>query len=97
MLVCDKKQVEITGGETQNLKITNHGESVEIIAIELLGKDIENFKIRLPAFPLVIKKGESMNLQASLKTGITGANPVNLKLETVYGPVSDFELTLTAK
>jgi len=95
--VSDKAQVDVSADKTQNMKITNNGESVEIIAIELLGKDIDRFDIKLPVFPLVIKKGESMNLQASLKPGSTLNNDVKLKLETVYGPVSEFEIALISK
>jgi len=97
VFVSDKMQVDVTVDQTQDLKITNNGEPVEIIAVELLGKDIDQFIIKLPAFPLVIKKGESMNLKASLKPGSTLNNDVRLKLETVYGPVSGFEIALTSK
>lgn len=97
VFISDKAQIDVTADKIQNFKITNNGESVEIIAVELLGKDIDQFNIKLPAFPLLVKKGESLNLQASLKPGSTLNNNVKLKLETVYGPVSEFEIALVSK
>ncbi|MDB5012901.1 MAG: hypothetical protein JWQ25_1103 [Daejeonella sp.] len=95
-LTANKSQYDLTTDKEQSILIINSGESTEIIAVELLGKDIENFKLTLPAFPLVIKKGESINIKGIMKSG-AAANSVKLKLETVNGPVSNFELVLTSR
>ncbi|MBX3253737.1 MAG: DUF1080 domain-containing protein [Chitinophagaceae bacterium] len=85
--------VRITNEET-NIEIVNEGDAVEIIAVEILGKNIDHIKVKLPEFPLVLKKGKKTNLSVSLKPGAGVKGPLALRLETVSGPVQDFEIQL---
>jgi hypothetical protein len=97
VLTASQKQVDVTAGQPQQIKITNSGEPVEIIAIELLGKNSDSFIINKPSFPFVLSKANGMAMQASLKAGSKVNGPVKLKLETINGPVSSFEIELNAK
>ena len=81
----------------QTVTITNQGDAVELIAVELIGKNLEQIKVVLPAFPLMLKKGEKLLLPISAKADATAGEPVKLRLETVLGPVPDFELELKGK
>lgn len=80
----------------KNIEIANSGDAVEIIAVELLGKNIEGFVIQLPDFPLVLKKNKTLQLPVSLRPGTPAGSSVLLRLETVSGPVPDFEVRLAA-
>ncbi len=95
-LVSDKKEI-IVSEKPQTVIITNQGDAVELIAVELIGKNLEQFKVVLPAFPLTLKKGEKLMLPISAKGGGIATEPVKLRLETVLGPVPDFELELKEK
>lgn len=70
---------------------------MEIIAAELLGKEIERFIVKLPTTPFIIKKGETVTLPISIKPGSKTRDEVKFKLETVWGPVPDFEVILRIK
>jgi hypothetical protein len=94
ILASTQKQLQITAGEPTKLQITNSGDPIEIIAIELLGKNGDSFIIKKPIFPFVLSKSNSLAMEASLKAGSKIQGPVKLKLETVYGPVSSFEIEL---
>lgn len=119
-LVSNKKEFTIPGKEVRQMMITNKGGDIELIAAELLGKDQEKFNVKLPAFPLVLKKGETITVSVSLKesssdknilkAGITdkasasegersalNENKIKFRLETLYGPVPDFEVLLVSK
>lgn len=97
VLVSKQKDITLTHGETQQIEITNEGEAVEIIAAELIGKDIENFVVKLPSLPMVFKKGSRIVLPVTIKPGTAPGNTVKFRLETVLGPVSNFEINLTSK
>ncbi len=71
----------------QNIDITNTGDAVEIIAVELMGKNGDRFIVKLPEFPMVLKKNRQLTLPVSLKPGSKVSNDVFLRLETVSGPI----------
>ncbi|GAB3278849.1 hypothetical protein GCM10027347_53300 [Larkinella harenae] len=96
-LVSNHRELVVNADQTQQLEITNQGEAVELIAVELLGKEIEQFRVKLPTFPLVLKKGGTLTLPVTLKPGGSEGNQVRFRLETVLGPVPDFEVNLVAK
>ncbi|OLY91829.1 protein of unknown function [Cnuella takakiae] len=81
-------------GERKEIVITNKGDAVEIIAAELLGKDAGRWSLKLPVFPINIEKGKSITIQVELKEAGMGAGDNKLKLETLLGPVKDFEIRL---
>ena len=97
VLVANHKEFTLTEGQNQQIEITNEGEPVEIIAAELIGKEIDNFVVKLPALPMVLKKGSKIILPATVKPGSTAGNTVKFRLETVLGPVHGFEVNLIAK
>lgn len=80
--------------EEKNIEIINHGDAVEIIAVEILGKDIDNVIVKLPEFPLLLKKGQSLYLPVAVKPNTHIRNRLALRLETVSGPIQDFEIGL---
>lgn len=88
-LVPAKAEVILTPNEEQTIEIVNKGEAVELIAVELMGKNLEQFSLTLPSFPLVLKKGATLRLPVSTKVGSQSGTPVKLRLETVLGPVPD--------
>jgi hypothetical protein len=93
-LVSNKMDVVISGTESQTLEVVNQGAAVELIAVELIGKNIEQFGLKLPAFPLVLKKGDKLTIPISAKAGSATGNKALLRLETVLGPVQDFSVAL---
>lgn len=97
VLQTAEKKIVLAEGETKQITVTNQGEAVEIIAVELIGKDIEQFVVKLPSFPLVFKKGVTLNFPVSLKSGGPAGNSVKFRLETLLGPVADFEVELEAR
>ena len=97
LLVSKDTALIIAQGEQQKIEIINNGDAVEIIAAEILGKEIDRFIIELPAMPLIFKKGDKIILPVSLKPGTTAGNKVKFRLETVLGPVPDFETSITTK
>ncbi|MEO6948779.1 MAG: DUF1080 domain-containing protein [Ginsengibacter sp.] len=96
-LTSKQKEVIIGKGETQRIEIVNKGEPVEIIAAELLGKNIDQYLVKLPQLPFVWKKGTKVILPVSIKPGLIAGNEVILRWETELGPVSNFEVKLIAK
>lgn len=96
-LVTPQNEFAVGENDTQQIKITNNGDTFEMIAAELMGKETDQFVVKLPALPLVWKKGTTITLPVSIKVGSTPGNKVKLRLETVLGPVPDFEVILTAK
>lgn len=82
-------------GTPKNINITNTGEAVEIIAVELMGKNSDRFVVKLPEFPLVLKKNKQLSLPVSLKAGSMVSNDVFLRLETVSGPIEYCTIRLT--
>lgn len=97
VLVSSQKEYSLTTGQNQQIEITNEGEAVEIIAAELIGKDIDSFVIKLPSMPMILKKGSKIVLPATIKPGTVPGNTVKFRLETVLGPVSDFQINLITK
>jgi hypothetical protein len=97
MLAISQKQLKITPGQATKLNITNSGDPLEIIAIELLGKNGDSYIIKKPTFPFTLSKSNSLPMEASLKSGSKIPGPIILKLETVNGPVSSFEIELNTK
>lgn len=96
-LQANKKEITLAPRQTGTLEITNTGEAVEIIAAELMGKDIDKYIVKLPALPMVLKKGGKLVLPVSVKEGLDPGNRVKFRLETVLGPVSDFEVNFAAQ
>lgn len=94
-LVADQFALKnINSDKPQLLKITNSGDEVELIAVELIGISNDQFVINLPSFPFKIAKGKSFTLPVSVKPGTAANTIVKLRLETVLGPVPDFEVSL---
>ncbi len=96
-LVASKKDISLskTGGQT--LDVVNQGETIELIAVELIGKNIEQFGLTLPRFPLVLKKGEKLSIPVAAKAGASAGNQAVVKFETVLGPVHDFSVALNVQ
>lgn len=97
VLIANNPNVELISGQTQQVEITNQGDAVEIIAVELIGKHIENVIVKLPKLPLILKKGGKLSLPVSAKSGAIAGNMVKLRLETVLGPVPEFEVGLQTR
>ncbi len=81
----------------QPLQITNIGEEIELIAIELIGLSADQFVVGLPTFPILIGKGKSVTLPVSVKSSAPAQTTVRLRLETVLGPIPDFEVILQSR
>ena len=96
-IVSYHKELSVTANEAKQIVITNEGEAVEIIAAELIGKNIEQFIVKLPPLPFILKKGQKMVFPVSLRKGDTMANKVTFRLETVLGPLEGFEIQLISK
>ncbi|MGV8879613.1 MAG: 3-keto-disaccharide hydrolase [Sphingobacteriaceae bacterium] len=96
-LVSKQKEIMVGKDEAQKIEIINEGEPVEIIAAELIGKNIDHYVVKLPPLPFVWKTGVPILFPVSIKHGLEPGNQVTLRLETMLGPVADFEVTLTAK
>lgn len=97
-LTADQKIIKnINSEKPQVLKITNSGDAVELIAVEIIGSSNDRFNITLPAFPLQLEKGKSLSLPIYVKPGISSQVTAKLHLETVFGPVSGFEVMLESK
>jgi hypothetical protein len=96
-LHSDQKELIFSEGQTRQIEIDNHGDAVELIAAELTGKDIESFKIKLPPLPLILKKGQKLILPVYLKPGSRRGNSVKFRMETVLGPVPNFEIMLKSE
>ncbi|WP_170234252.1 3-keto-disaccharide hydrolase [Segetibacter aerophilus] len=94
-LASNKNEIAINA-TPQQLQITNQGDAVELIGAELLGKNLEAFIVKLPAFPMVLAKGGKISIPVSVKPGYA-ATKVQLKLETVLGPVKNFSVLLSAQ
>ncbi len=93
-LSSEIKNLVFEKGQRKDIVITNNGEAVEVIAIELMGRNAERWSAQLPKFPKVIGKGESISIPIELKKAGTGENVNILRLETLLGPVKDFEIRL---
>jgi hypothetical protein len=87
----------LSANNSREIEITNSGEAVEIVAAELIGKNIEQFIVKLPALPLILKKGGRLVLRVKLKDGLNDSNKVKFRLETVLGPVEGFSVSLISK
>lgn len=60
-LVPDQQKLSLIPGQSQQVDIVNNGEAVEIIAAELIGRNIESVIVKLPKLPLVLKKATNLN------------------------------------
>ena len=87
----------INSDTPQNLKITNSGDDVELVAVELTGVSNDQFSIILPAFPLLLGKGKSLVFPIFVKPGTPSHITAKLRLETILGPVAGFEINLESK
>ncbi len=96
-IVSPTKELVVRNNGKSQIQLTNEGEAVEIIAVELIGKDIEQFVVTLPVLPLILKKDDKLVLPVSLRKGNTTPNQVAFRLETVLGPVENFEVQLISK
>jgi hypothetical protein len=92
-LTADKSVLAISTNK-QEIRITNSGASVELVAAELIGKNNEQVVVKLPALPFILNKGASIVLPVLLKSEGVLNNDVHLRLETVLGPIPDFDITL---
>ncbi|MEI9946314.1 MAG: hypothetical protein WDN26_19095 [Chitinophagaceae bacterium] len=97
MLTSPQKDIIIGENEKQQVEITNTGEAVELVAAELIGKDIDKFVVKLPSLPMTLKKGEKIVLPVTIKPGSVPGNKVKLRLESVLGTDSGWEANLTVK
>ncbi len=95
VLVSPQKDISIGENEKQQIEITNTGEAVELVAAELIGKDIDKFVVRLPSLPMTLKKGEKIIFPVTIKPGSVSGNKVKLRLESILGPVPGFEANVT--
>ncbi len=93
-LLASNDSIFTVSSTPQNIIITNTGDPVEIIAVELLGKNADNFMVRLPEFPMTLKKNKQLILPVTLKPNHTVQQDVFLRLETVSGPVENFQVRL---
>jgi hypothetical protein len=93
-LVSSKKELRFAPGQTHQLLISNQGIDVELVAAELLGKNLEQWNITLPKFPHTLKKGEVLRLPVQAKANSTLGSKAILMLETVTGTVKNFAVTL---
>jgi hypothetical protein len=96
-LTAAQDSIVVTPKGKKQIEITNTGEAVEIIAAELIGKAIEQFVVKLPRLPLLLKRGEKLVLPVSLRYGDVTPNNVTFRLETVLGPVPNFAVQLYVK
>ncbi len=97
VIKSDKKELNFAKGQKHELLLTNGGDEVELVAVELAGKNLEQWHITLPRFPLTLKKGESLRIPIKSDAGSTTGNKALLKLETVAGPVKDFSVALNVE
>ncbi|WP_207506923.1 3-keto-disaccharide hydrolase [Telluribacter humicola] len=97
ILVSTRKDIQVSDKGAQTIEIENQGEEVELIAAELIGKQLEQFDVKLPKFPLTLKKGEKLKIPVQARAGSTSGNNVKFRLETVLGPVNDFAVNLKVK
>lgn len=97
VIITPHKELVITATGTQQIELMNKGEAVEIIAVELIGKSTEQFVVKLPSLPYLLKKGGKLVFPVSLQKGNSAPNKVAFRLETVLGPVAGFEVNLIAK
>lgn len=93
-LVSTRPDVQITEKGAQTIEVENQGDEVELIAAELIGRELEQFEVKLPKFPLTLKKGEKLKIPVQARPGSTSGNQVKFRLETVLGPVHDFAVNL---
>ena len=96
-MVAGKTEIQVSPKEPQTIEIINQGDAVELVAVELLGKDLEQFTLKLPTFPLLVKKGEKLSVPVAAKTNSTAGSQVKIRLETVLGPVPDVTVNLKIK
>jgi hypothetical protein len=96
-LTSPQTDIIIGENEKQQIEITNTGEPIELVAAELIGKDIDKFVVRLPSLPMILKKGEKIILPVTIKPGSVSGNKVKLRLESELGPVPGWEANLTVK
>lgn len=97
--VLTSPQPDITIGENENqqIEVTNTGGPFELVAAELIGKDIDKFIVKLPSLPMTLKKGQKIILPVTIKPGSVSGNKVKLRLESELGPVPGWEANLTVK
>ncbi|MEO5997490.1 MAG: DUF1080 domain-containing protein [Chitinophagaceae bacterium] len=93
-LIANQQTLSLAPGQSQHIEILNQGDAVEIIAAELIGKQIEDVIVNLPSLPMVLKKGARLSLPVALKPGARPGNKIKFRLETVLGPVPDFVVEL---
>ncbi|SEJ64025.1 protein of unknown function [Dyadobacter koreensis] len=97
-VTADLMVIKNINSETpQNLKITNSGDDFELVAVELIGASNDQFRFELPAFPLLLEKGKSLTLPIFVKSGTVSHSTAKLRLETILGPVANFEVNLESK
>ena len=96
-ITTSHKELIVAAKDAKQIVIINEGEAVEIIAAELIGKNIEQFIVKLPATPFVLKRGQKMVFPVSLRQGNVSANKVSFRLESVLGPVEGFEVQLISE
>ncbi len=94
ILTAKDSVLTISNSSKKNIEISNSGEAVEIIAVELIGKNADHVLVQLPEFPLVLKKNKQLVLPVQVKSGSHLPNDIFLRLETISGPVDNFQIRL---
>jgi hypothetical protein len=98
-LIADKTALtDLAPGKAQTVRITNRGDAVELVAVELSGPAGDRFRVQLPAFPKRLKRGETLDLPVSVISATPGLPATaTLRLETVLGPVPDLAVSLRSR
>lgn len=97
-LTADKLSLtNLSANTPQPLRITNRGDAIELVAIELTGPGCDGFVVTLPAFPKRLARGETLTLPVTVKPGLPPGTSATLRLETVLGPVPDLTVRLQSR
>ncbi|QJD79912.1 3-keto-disaccharide hydrolase [Spirosoma rhododendri] len=98
-LSADKTTLtDLIPDKPQTVRITNRGDAVELVAVELSGPAGDQFRVKLPPFPRRLKRGETLDLLVMLLSDTPGKSvTATLRLETVLGPVPDLTVTLQSR
>lgn len=98
-LTADKTALtDLISDKSQTVRITNRGDAVELVAVELSGPAGDQFRVQLPVLPLRLKRGETLTLPVMLLSGASGKSvTATLRMETVLGPVPDLAVTLQSR
>ncbi len=98
-LTADKTILtDLVPGKPQSVQLTNRGDAVELVAVELSGPANDRFRVQLPTFPLRLKRGETLALPVVLLSADPNrTTTATLRLETVLGPVPGLAISLQGR